>query len=541
MKVNKPTELTPARLFLRSCKKSLSEIRIADSSGVQMTGGKLLSSVMAIRRVLLRDVLGVNEQFVGILLPATAASAITNLAVTMAGRTAVNLNFTTTEADMRHCVKDAGVRHVLTSKKMLEKKHFDLGVEYVFLEDLKEKVTNFDKIIAGVAAYVVPSVLLERIIGLTRVAPSDIIAVIFTSGSTGEPKGVMLSQHNVSATVEAADQVFNIKRSDCVLGILPLFHCFGYVAAFWLPLCVNAKVVFHFNPLDARQIGELADQHRATILFGTPTFLRGYLKRCDKEQFRTLDLVVVGAEKMPLDLAQQFFEKFGVQPSEGYGTTETSGPACVNVADHRSGNLPQKGTKLGSVGRPMPGVMARAIDPDTKLPLPSGGVGIVCIKGINIMLGYLNQPEKTASVIQDGWYETGDMGFVDDEGFVHITGRLSRFSKIGGEMVPHLRIEESLLRIVEDPTNTDAGIPLAVTSVPDPKKGERLIVLHKPLVKSVKQVINELAETGLPTLWIPSHDGFVEVEEIPILGTGKLDLKGIKKAALDFAGMSHSG
>ena len=506
-----------------------------------MTGGKLLSSVMAIRRVLLRDVLGVNEQFVGILLPATAASAITNLAVTMAGRTAVNLNFTTTEADMRHCVKDAGVRHVLTSKKMLEKKHFDLGVEYVFLEDLKEKVTNFDKIIAGVAAYVVPSVLLERIIGLTRVAPSDIIAVIFTSGSTGEPKGVMLSQHNVSATVEAADQVFNIKRSDCVLGILPLFHCFGYVAAFWLPLCVSAKVVFHFNPLDARQIGELADQHRATILFGTPTFLRGYLKRCDKEQFRTLDLVVVGAEKMPLDLAQQFFEKFGVQPSEGYGTTETSGPACVNVADHRSGNLPQKGTKLGSVGRPMPGVMARAIDPDTKLPLPSGGVGIVCIKGINIMLGYLNQPEKTASVIQDGWYETGDMGFVDDEGFVHITGRLSRFSKIGGEMVPHLRIEESLLRIVEDPTNTDAGIPLAVTSVPDPKKGERLIVLHKPLVKSVKQVINELAETGLPTLWIPSHDGFVEVEEIPILGTGKLDLKGIKKAALDFAGMSHSG
>ena len=506
-----------------------------------MTGGKLLSSVMAIRRVLLRDVLGVEEQFVGILLPATAASAITNLAVTMAGRTAVNLNFTTTEADMRHCVKDARVRHVLTSKKMLEKKHFDLGVDYVFLEDLKEKVTNFDKIVAGFAAYVIPSVALERMIGLTRVVPSDIIAVIFTSGSTGEPKGVMLSQHNVSATVEAADQVFNIKSSDCVLGILPLFHCFGYVAAFWLPLCVTAKVVFHYNPLDARLIGELADQHRATILFGTPTFLRGYLKRCEKEQFRTLDLVVVGAEKMPLDLAQQFLEKFGVQPSEGYGTTETSGPACVNVADHRSGSLPQKGTKLGSVGRPMPGVMARAIDPDTKRPLPLGGVGIVCIKGINIMLGYLNQPEKTASVIQDGWYETGDMGFVDDEGFVHITGRLSRFSKIGGEMVPHLRIEESLLRIVEDPTNTDAGIPLAVTSVPDDKKGERLIVLHKPLVKSVKQVINELAETGLPTLWIPSHDGFVEVEEIPILGTGKLDLKGIKQVALAFVGKDPVG
>jgi len=540
VKVNKSAEMTPARLFLRSCKKTLKDVRIADSSGVEMTGGKLLSSVMAIRRVLLRDVLGVEEQCVGILLPATAASAITNLAVAMCGRTAVNLNFTTTEADMRHCVKDAQVRHVLTSKKMLEKKHFDLGVEYVFLEDLKEKITNFDKIVAGFAAYLIPSMLLERMIGLTRIASSDIIAIIFTSGSTGEPKGVMISQHNVSATVEAADQVFNIKRSDCVLGILPLFHCFGYVAAFWLPLCVSAKVVFHFNPLDARQIGELAQQHRATILFGTPTFLRGYLKRCEKEQFQTLDLVVVGAEKMPLDLAEQFLEKFGIQPSEGYGTTETSGPACVNVAAHRSENTDQKGTKLGSVGRPIPGVMARAIDPDTKQPLPSGGVGIVCIKGINIMLGYLNQPEKTATVIKDGWYETGDMGFVDDEGFVHITGRLSRFSKIGGEMVPHLRIEENLLRIIEDPTSTDAGIPLAVTSVPDAKKGERLIVLHKPLVKSVKQVINELADTGLPTLWIPSHDGFIEVEEIPILGTGKLDLKGIKQVALAFAGKGHS-
>ena len=320
-----------------------------------MTGGQLLSSVMAIRRVLLREVLGVEEQFVGILLPATAASAITNLAVAMCGRTAVNLNFTTTEADMRHCVKDAQVRHVITSKKMLEKKRFDLGVEFVFLEDLKEKITNFDKIVAGFAAYLIPATMLERTIGLTRITPSDIIAVIFTSGSTGEPKWVMISQHNVSATVNAADQVFNIKRSDCVLGILPLFHCFGYVAAFWLPVCVSAKVVFHFNPLDARQIGELAHQHRATILFGTPTFLRGYLKRCEKEQFHTLDLVVGGAEKMPLDLAEQFLEKFGVQPSEGYGTTETSGPACVNVAEHRSGNTHQKGTKLGSVGRPIPG------------------------------------------------------------------------------------------------------------------------------------------------------------------------------------------
>ena len=539
VETGKSQELTPARLFIRSCKKSLRTMRLADSSGLELTGGKLLTSVLAMRRVLLREVLAIDEPFVGILLPATGASAIVNLAVTLCGRTAVNLNFTTTEADMQHCVKEAKVRHVLTSKKMLEKKSYDLGVEYVFLEDLKEKITTFDKVAAAFSAYITPAGMLERMIGLTRIRPDDTIAIIFTSGSTGEPKGVMLSQHNVSATVDAADQVFSIQANDCVLGVLPLFHCFGYVASFWLPLCVRAKVVFHYNPLDARIIGELAQKYSATILFGTPTFLRSYLKRCEKEQFKSLDLVVLGAEKMPLDLAEQFREKFGIMPSEGYGTTETSGPACVNVADHRCGMVEQKGTKLGTVGRPIPGVVARTIDPDTKQPLPTGTEGIVCIKGSNIMLGYLNQPEKTAKVLIDGWYETGDMGLVDDEGFVKITGRMSRFSKIGGEMVPHLRIEESLLRIVEDPSSTDASIPLAVTSVPDPKKGERLIVLHRPLTKPIKQIIDELADTGLPTLWIPSQDGFVEVTEIPILGTGKLDLKGIKQTALAAAEKSQ--
>ena len=533
VETDKSLELIPARMFIRSCKKTLMAKRLADSGGTELTGGKLLAASLAMRRVLLREVLGVDENFIGVLLPATAGCAIANLAIALTGRTSVNLNFTTSEADMRHCVQESNVRHVLTSKKLLEKKPLDLGVEFVCLEDLKEKITNFDKLISAFAAYALPSTVLEWLIGLNKVRPDDIITVIFTSGSTGEPKGVMLSNHNVGSTVASADDVFDIKHTDCFLGVLPIFHCFGYVVTFWLPLCVMAKVVFHYNPLDSRIIGELAEKHGATILFGTPTFLRGYLKRCDKEQFKTLDLVVVGAEKMPLELAEQFHQKFGVHPSEGYGTTETSGPACVNVADHRSGNVNQKGTKLGTVGRPMPGVIARTIDPDTKQPLPIGTEGMICIKGSNIMVGYLNHPEKTGSLIRDGWYETGDIGVVDDEGFVRITGRLSRFSKIGGEMVPHLRIEESLLRICEDESCNDTAIPVAVTSVPDVKKGERLIVLHKPLKKSVKQVIDELAATGIPTLWIPALDGFVEVAEIPLLGTGKLDLKGIKQAALD--------
>jgi acyl-[acyl-carrier-protein]-phospholipid O-acyltransferase/long-chain-fatty-acid--[acyl-carrier-protein] ligase len=532
---SKSLHLNPARMFIRSCKKTRGNVRLADSSGVALTGGKLLASVLAFRRVLLREVLGTQERFIAVLLPSSAGCAIANLAITMAGRVSVNLNFTTKDADLRYCIKQSDVRHVITSRKFLEKRPVDLGgdAEFVFLEDLKEKITNFDKVAGAFGAFVLPALLLESMIGLTRIRQDDIITVIFTSGSTGEPKGVMLSHYNVSATVEAADQVFHIDSKDCMLGVLPIFHSFGYVATFWLPLCVTAKVVFHFNPLDARVVGELSAQHGVTILFGTPTFLRGYLKRCEKEQFSKLDLVVLGAEKMPLDLAEQFRAKFGVMPSEGYGTTETSGPACVNVADHRSGMVEQKGTKLGTVGRPMPGIHVRAIDPETKQPLPTGTEGMVCIKGSNIMLGYLNQPEKTAAVIRDGWYETGDMGLVDEEGFVKITGRMSRFSKIGGEMVPHLLIEEHLLKIIEDVNSSDAGIPLVVTAVPDPKKGERIIVLHKPLTKPLKLIIDELAGQGIPTLWMPSQDSFLEVAEIPCLGTGKLDLKGIKQMALD--------
>ncbi len=535
MEVSKIRELPPARLFIRSCKKSMKRPRMADSSGLELTGGRLLVSVLALRRVLIRDILAADERHVGILLPPTVACGLANLAVTLARRVSVNLNYTMSEKDINYCIRDAGVKHVITSKKFIEKKPFNLDVPFVYLEDMKEQIRGIDRLLAGLGAFVLPASLLEWTLGLNRVQPDDPITAIYTSGSTGEPKGVLLSQHNIAATVDAANQVFQVEEADVVLGVVPIFHSLGYVGALWLPMCLNPKVVFHVNPLDAKEVGRLSQEHGVSILFGTPTFLRGYLKRCEKEQFHKLDLVVVGAEKLPLELAEQFRNKFGVLPSEGYGATETSGPAAVNIMDHRSDMIQQKGTKLGSVGRPLPGVVIRAVDPTTREPLGVNQEGLLLIKGPNVMLGYWNRPEKTAAVIKDGWYDTGDMGLVDDEGFVHITGRISRFSKIGGEMVPHLRIEECLSRIIEDPANSDAGIQVAVTSIPDEKKGERLIVLHKKMNKTVSQVIDELSKEDLPNLWIPSNDSFIEVEEIPLLGTGKLDLRGIKQMALDRA------
>jgi acyl-[acyl-carrier-protein]-phospholipid O-acyltransferase/long-chain-fatty-acid--[acyl-carrier-protein] ligase len=281
--------------------------------------------------------------------------------------------------------------------------------------------------------------------------------------------------------------------------------------------------------LDAQQVGKLTGKYKGTILFAAPTFLRGYVRRCDPAEMKTLDVVVAGAEKLPRDLTDAFEKRFGVRPIEGYGCTELSPVVAVNIPASRSPTGDATGVREGTVGRPLPGVHAKVVDPDTGESLPKSQAGMLLIRGPNVMKGYLNKPDLTAEVIRDGWYTTGDLAVLHDDGFIEITGRESRFSKIGGEMVPHIRIEETLSRVI------GAGedeLKVAVTAIPDERKGERLIVLHTRLDKSPDQICRELAATGLPNLWIPSPDSFVEVEQIPVLGTGKFDLKGIKEKAM---------
>ncbi|MEX2287449.1 MAG: acyl-[ACP]--phospholipid O-acyltransferase [Planctomycetaceae bacterium] len=536
--MRKGRQMVPPRLFLRKCRESLFRSKVADSSGADLTGGKLLAATLMFRRLLSRKIIGPDEEMVGILLPPSVGGVIANTAVTMMRRVVVNLNYTLSNDDVNFCIRECKIKHVLTSRKFLEKRPFDLEAEVVCLEDLKPQISAVDKILALAQAYLLPAFVLERLHGLTQIKPDDLLTVIFTSGSTGEPKGVMLSHSNIYSNCQGVDESFHFDKTDVMLGVLPFFHSFGYTGTLWVVLTLDPKGVYHFNPLDAREIGKLCEQHRVTITLSTPTFLRSYLKRCTKEQMQTLDLVILGAEKMPLDLAREFEEKFGVLPSEGYGTTELSPVAAVNIPDHRSGSAPQSAMKFGTVGRPFPGVMAKVVDPDTGRDLGINNDGLLWIKGPNVMKGYLNQPEKTAAVIKDGWYNTGDIARIDDDGFMQITGRQSRFSKIGGEMVPHIRLEEILTRIVGDSNGQDAddGMPevqLAVTAVPDEKKGERIVVIHKPLTKPVNEILEELAETGLPNLWLPSSDSFVEVAHVPVLGTGKLDLKGLKEMALE--------
>jgi acyl-[acyl-carrier-protein]-phospholipid O-acyltransferase/long-chain-fatty-acid--[acyl-carrier-protein] ligase len=516
---------------IRAWRAKGNHIQAADSTGAEVSGRDLLVRALVLRRLLLREILATDEQYVGVLLPPSVAGVAVNMALAMCRRISANLNYTVTAPVINHCINDVGIRHVLTSEKFMEKMDFQIEAPVVLLESLKDKITTMDKVIGVIQGRLLPTWLLVRGLGLHRTQCDDLVTVIFTSGSTGFPKGVLLSNANISHNVDAIQRAINLNTSDTVIGILPFFHSFGYSVTLWATMTLGPTGVYHFNPLDAKQVGKLVERYRATVLLGTPTFLRGYLRRVEPEQFRTLDVVVVGAEKMPSDLFEAFQQRFGVRPVEGYGATELSPLVSVNIPSSRSSAMYQKDCVEGSVGRPVPGVAARIVDPDSGTELQAGEDGMLLVTGPNLMCGYANQEELTRKVVKDGWYVTGDIAHVDDQGFLYITGRLSRFSKIGGEMVPHIRIEDELLKLVGE-SNEDGAPELCVTAVPDAKKGERLVVLHKLLNRSSDELRAGLSAAGLPNLFIPSADSFFLVDEIPLLGTGKFDLKGIKELAL---------
>jgi acyl-[acyl-carrier-protein]-phospholipid O-acyltransferase/long-chain-fatty-acid--[acyl-carrier-protein] ligase len=403
-----------------------------------------------------------------------------------------------------------------------------LEAELVYLEDLRDKVQRGDKLVGALAAYAIPALLLDRILGLHRIRGDDVATVIFTSGSTGMPKGVMLTHHNIATNVEAIDQVVHPRSDDCILGIVPFFHSLGSTVTLWGPLLLDIRTAYHVMPLDTRIVAKLARSRRATIFLATPTFLRSYLRRCEPDELKTLEIVVAGAEKLPSALCEAFEQKFGVRPVEGYGTTELAPLVSVNVPPSRSKSL-DVDCKEGSVGRPVPGVSAKIVDPDSFSELPPGTPGMLLVKGPNVMKGYLGQPEETAKVMRDGWYVTGDIAKIDTEGFIHITGRLSRFSKIGGEMVPHVRIEEAIHRILG--VEEEGHLKLLVTCVPDERKGERLVVVHTKIDMPPEEICRRLSADGLPNLWIPGADSFMEVKSIPVLGSGKTDLKAVADLA----------
>jgi len=517
--------------FMRVARRRWRRLAIADSTGQRLTYGRTLVGAMLLADLLRTRTPG--ESRIGLLLPASVGGALANLAVLLAGRVPVNLNFTIGPDAMAAAVSQAGIRTIVTSRRFLTKAGLVQSEGMVFLEDLRGEIGALRKIAALARARVSPvSVLRRRYAGA---ATSDSTAtIIFSSGSTGVPKGVMLSHANVLANVSALEQIFPIEADSCFIGVLPFFHSFGFTGTLWFPLLQGCHVVFHPNPMDAKTVGELAAAFKGNMLISTPTFCQAYLRRCTPDQFAHLKYVVVGAEKLREPLAAAFQAQFGVPLLEGYGCTEMSPVVAVNRPDVRSGRHVQTGSKAGSVGHPIPGVAAKIVDQDSGEGPLFGRPGLLLVKGPNLMQGYLDQPDRTAEVVRDGWYVTGDIAMMDDDGFVFITDRLSRFSKIGGEMVPHVKIEEAINAVLGD-------LAAAVTAIPDPTRGERLVAFYTRADITPEMLWDQLCRTDLPRLWLPKREHLVPIAEIPTLGTGKVDLRRLRELALVHADERATG
>lgn len=511
--------------FSRQAKAKPFALSMADSSGTRLSAIQALTGAYLIGKSISVNVAEGDEN-IGVYLPPSAGAALVNAGLLLHGKVAINLNYTASKEVVDACVNKAGIRSIISSRKFSEKMGWEPDGKKIYVEDLAPSISGFSKAVHAFIFLLVPSFLLERtFFNKARGSLDRLATIMFTSGSTGTPKGVMLTHANILANLEAVAQVIQFGPDDRMLGVLPFFHSFGFTVTLWMPLRLGMGAVYHYNPLDSRRIGELASDFKVTCLLGTPTFLLAWMRRVEPEKFKTLRRVVVGAEKLRAEVAKAFAEKYGVTPLEGYGATELSPVASVNIPDIAWPGIHQTGTKLGTVGQPLPGVFMKVVDPDTGRELGADQPGLLLVKGPNVMKGYLGDAAKTAEVVKDGYYVTGDIARIDEDGFVTLTDRLSRFSKVAGEMVPHIKVEESLHEVhgVLDMTFVVAGVP-------DDKRGERLVVLYKAELE-LDVLLKKLADTGLPKLWLPDRSNFHKVEQFPLLGSGKLDMQALKAEA----------
>ncbi|MFZ9941407.1 MAG: AMP-binding protein [Luteolibacter sp.] len=516
-----------AMALLQGLKKHSRHRRIADGADDSELGfDKILAASLAFSRHIREET---DQLRVAIVLPPGKAGLIANLAVMFAGKIPVNFNFTAGPDAVRSAIRQSGVDRFITADPFVRRVPtfpWPPNRDLIFIEralpSLKKKI-----IFWAIISKILPASWIGKMLKLDARHGNDEAVLLFTSGSSGEPKGVALSHRNVLANVSQFGSRLDLPPHSSMLGCLPLFHSFGSTVTLWFPIIQGVNLVTYPSPLETKRLAELIAIHQVDVLLSTPTFMRGFMKRVDSAQLASLKLVVTGAEKLPQSLSEAFAEKFGITPQEGYGLTETSPATNVNLPnpDDRENSVTLPSSRNGTVGQLLPGIAIRISDPTTDAPLPLDQQGMIWLKGANIFQGYLGRPEKSAEVLIDGWFKTGDVGRVDDDGFLHIEGRISRFSKIGGEMVPHETIESAIN--VALGLDAESERRIAIVGVPDPQKGEAIILLsalgNDAIERDCIDLRYKLLEQGIPSLWCPKT--IISVPEIPVLASGKLDIK----------------
>lgn len=555
--------------WLRQARRHLGRVAIIESTGARVSNRNLLAGVLLFARRIRRLA---PEAAIGILLPASGACAIANLAGLLTGKRVVNLNYTASPEALRAAIANAGIRHIITADRFLTRlsaRGIDvralLGAQAAgagatavpvpvpdmegggqpnillhAMEDLRARIGKAEGLGTLVLASLLPARLLFALWG-RRTQPQDTAVILFSSGSEGIPKGIELTHRNLMANIRQITDVLNTRQDDILLANLPPFHAFGLTVTTLLPLVEGIPTVCHPDPTDALGSAKAIARYRATVLFGTSTFLRLYTRnrKVHPLMLEPLRLVVAGAERLAPDVREAFSLKFQKPLHEGYGATETTPVASVNVPDTLDTDnwKIQTASRPGTVGLPLPGTSFRIVDPDTLVALPPGEDGLILIGGVQVMKGYLHDPERTAAalVTLDGkrWYQTGDKGHLDEDGFLTIVDRYSRFAKIGGEMIGLTAVEEQVRRVLAQPE-----LELAAVNLPDAQKGERILLLVATDLDG-DDLRRALLAAGANPLTIPA--AVRQVAAIPKLGSGKTDFAAVKRLALSDEGLSTFG
>ncbi|MDN5094435.1 acyl-[ACP]--phospholipid O-acyltransferase [Aliarcobacter butzleri] len=520
-------------------KEVSNEIIFADSTNTQLSGNRFLTASILFKNLLKKDL---KEQNIGLLLPSSVAGAFMNYMVLLMGKIAINLNYTSQVEALKSAIIQSQTKSVITSKKFVEKlklKGFKIdevleNVNVFYMEDLKTKISKKQGIITLICVKLLPSFILKWLF-LTKTKKDNTAMILFSSGSEGSPKGIELSGDNILGNAQQIANIINVNNKDVILGSLPLFHAFGIVVNTYLPLIEGIKCVAHPDPTDGLEIAKLIFKHKVTFMCGTSTFFRLYVRnqKIHPLMFESLRLVVAGAEKLREDVKIDFKKRFGKDILEGFGTTETSPVATCNLPNVMAPDFTvQIGQKAGTVGMAIPGTTIKIVDPMSFEELKPNEEGMIVISGIQVMKGYLGNEEKTKEVLKTikgkTYYITGDKGKVDEDGFLTIIDRYSRFAKLGGEMVSLTSVEDKISKILE--LKEDSSVDFIATNVEDEKKGEKIVLLisnvDEDFVANLKEKILNNFDNKL---MIPSEIKIVK--DIPKLGSGKKDFNASKLLA----------